>query len=231
MNQSFRAVTRYETKKEKQHRIDAQNSYKESRSERRARFHKGEAQNDVQLANLYQSLGIPYTGDFHDCFKQIPKLWEGRKYSDVRNLPEETREFLKANFNCVVKNKENLYLSTIHFVNSQEESMKLTSEIAEKCGHPRKVVKEVLDSLVTQIHDSLARDRGIRLPEIGKISVKFRPAKPKRKGRNPFNGKEMTFKAKPASNKLRFSPAKSLKEFALKKIKVVAPHGKKKKAA
>lgn len=47
---------------------------------------------------------------------------------------------------------------------------------------------------------------------IGKFKIKKVAARPARKGINPFTKKEQMFKAKPASQKLKFFPSKNLKE-------------------
>ena len=47
-----------------------------------------------------------------------------------------------------------------------------------------------------------------------KIQVKSKPATKARKGRNPFTGEEMMFKAKPASRVVKIQPLKRLKEMA-----------------
>lgn len=104
--------------------------------------------------------------------------------------------------------------------------MNLFSEVQAKAGHPRRVVKEVYSTLISVVHRELKNERRIRLPELGILKIGFRPAREKRKGISPFNGKPMTFKAKPAMNKIRFSPTKDLKEWANAKVAVVRPKKK-----
>src|SRR5579883_1072514 len=50
------------------------------------------------------------------------------------------------------------------------------------------------------------------MPGMMKIVVVKKPAKPARKGRNPFTGEEMVFKAKPARKVVKIKPLKKLKE-------------------
>lgn len=50
------------------------------------------------------------------------------------------------------------------------------------------------------------------LPDLLKLKIRAVPAKPKRKGVNPFTGQEVTFPAKPASRKVRAWPLKKLKD-------------------
>jgi len=161
-----------------------------------------------KLANDLRKLGIDLFSVPRDqVFRLIPQIWEGRRIDEI---PESAIPFLADNFN-VTRVLDSEGRALVHFANSEEELMKLHTQIAEISGQPRKVVKVVIEGLITQIRKSLKEDRGIRIPEVGKLAVRFRPAKEKRRGRNPFSGKEMWFKAKPASNKLRFSPAKDLK--------------------
>lgn len=98
--------------------------------------------------------------------------------------------------------------------------MNIRAAIAEASGQKPKVVKQVYESLVDVVQENLKSDRRVRLPGLGILSIKFKPARPKRKGMNPFTKEMTTFKAKPASNKLKFRPAKDLKVFADKLPKV-----------
>ena len=51
------------------------------------------------------------------------------------------------------------------------------------------------------------------LPGLVKLKVVKKPATKARQGTNPFTGEPMTFKAKPASKKVRVMPLKNLKGF------------------
>jgi nucleoid DNA-binding protein len=52
------------------------------------------------------------------------------------------------------------------------------------------------------------------LPGLFKITVTKVPAKPERQGINPFTGEPTTFKAKPATVKVKVRPMKKLKDAA-----------------
>lgn len=106
--------------------------------------------------------------------------------------------------------------------------MNIRKAIAEASEQSPKIVRSVYDALVDVVQDSLKSDRKVRLPGLGIVSIKFKPARPKRKGKNPFTGEMTTFKAKPASNKLKFRPSKDLKEF-VDKLPKVEPKKKRKK--
>lgn len=69
-----------------------------------------------------------------------------------------------------------------------------------------KLQQEQIDEFI----NSLKKDDTI-INDIGKFVVKKVPARPARKGINPFTQKEQMFKAKPASRKIKFYPSKNLK--------------------
>ena len=113
-------------------------------------------------------------------------------------------------------------------MNERIKKLNIRKAIAEKSEQKPKVVREVYDALVDVVQDTLKSDRRVRLPGLGIVSIKFKPARPKRKGKNPFTGEMTTFKANPASNKLKFRPAKELKNF-VDRLPKVEPKKKRKK--
>ncbi|HSX19974.1 MAG TPA: HU family DNA-binding protein [Gammaproteobacteria bacterium] len=93
----------------------------------------------------------------------------------------------------------------------------LLTTISERTGLPRKDVGAVLTELTVVVEGHLKRGGPgqFTLPGMLKMKVKNVPAKKARKGINPFTGEPTTFKAKPASRKVRVTPLKALKEMAL----------------
>lgn len=92
----------------------------------------------------------------------------------------------------------------------------LVAHIAEASGVVAKDVRAVLASLEGAIHGSLSK-KGVgafTLPGVLKITSVKVPAKPKRKGINPFTKEEQVFAAKPASIKVKVRPLKKLKDAA-----------------
>lgn len=85
------------------------------------------------------------------------------------------------------------------------------SLLQEKLGLTPKQTREML----TTLHDIVVEDlrtRGkITIPMIGRFVAKHRPARPERKGTNPFTGEETTFKARPATTVAKIYPVKALK--------------------
>ncbi len=85
----------------------------------------------------------------------------------------------------------------------------LTSHLAEKVGLTKKQAKSVLDELTAVIIKTLKKEGSLKLAGIGV----FRKRKTKaRVGRNPATGEQIKI---PARTRLRFTPAKSLKEAVL----------------
>ncbi len=86
----------------------------------------------------------------------------------------------------------------------------LTS-ISKDTGLSRKQVGSVFDSLGGSIKKSLRSNGLFTVPGLMKLKVVKKPATKAREGINPFTGEKMTFKAKPASKKVRVLPLKNLK--------------------
>ena len=77
----------------------------------------------------------------------------------------------------------------------------------------RKQVATVFDELGKLIHKNLRKKPGVFVvPGLLKLKVVHKPARPARKGINPFTKKEQMFKAKPARNVVKALPLKGLKE-------------------
>ncbi|MCS3847631.1 nucleoid DNA-binding protein [Xanthomonas campestris] len=93
----------------------------------------------------------------------------------------------------------------------------LVAHIAETTQLAPKDVRAVLASLEATAHASLSK-KGVGsfvLPGMLKITSVNVPAKPKRKGINPFTKEEQVFAAKPATCKLKVRAMKRLKDAAL----------------
>ena len=93
----------------------------------------------------------------------------------------------------------------------------LIKHLAEQAGAEAKTVKAVLAALEGTILGSLSK-RGLGefvLPGLAKFQAQKVPAKPKRKGINPFTKEEVVFAAKPATVKVKVRPLKKLKDAAL----------------
>ncbi|MEO6228389.1 MAG: HU family DNA-binding protein [Thermomonas sp.] len=92
----------------------------------------------------------------------------------------------------------------------------LIAHIVEVSDVASKDVRAVLAALEGAISGSVSK-KGVgqfTLPGMMKITASKVPAKPKRKGINPFTKEEVWFAAKPASIKLKVRPLKKLKDAA-----------------
>ena len=93
----------------------------------------------------------------------------------------------------------------------------LLTALSERTGVSRKDVGAVFDELTVIVEGHLKRTGPgkFTFPGMLKMTVKNVPAKKARKGINPFTGEPTTFKAKPASRKVRVTALKALKEMAV----------------
>lgn len=79
-------------------------------------------------------------------------------------------------------------------------------------GTTRKQVKAVIESLAEIGHRELKRSGLFVLPGFAKFVVVKRPARPARKGINPFTKEPTVFAAKPASKAVKARPIKAIKD-------------------
>ena len=87
----------------------------------------------------------------------------------------------------------------------------ILAHIADETGLTRNEVAGVFAGLNSAIAKSLKREGLFTIPGLVKLKVVKKPATKARKGVNPFTGESMTFKAKPASRKVKGLPLKNLK--------------------
>jgi nucleoid DNA-binding protein len=92
----------------------------------------------------------------------------------------------------------------------------LVAHIADSTGVAAKDVRAVMSALEGAVHGSISKKGAgsFTLPGLLKITSVSVPAKPKRKGINPFTKEEQWFAAKPASVKVKVRPLKKLKDAA-----------------
>jgi nucleoid DNA-binding protein len=83
--------------------------------------------------------------------------------------------------------------------------------IAESCDCTRKEVMAMFDALEQMCVADLKKCGTVKFMGL-KMTVKKAPAKPRRKGINPFTGEEQWFAAKPASKKVRARALKKLND-------------------
>lgn len=93
----------------------------------------------------------------------------------------------------------------------------LIAHLAEQASVEVKQVKAILAALEHAVLGAVHKNGAgnFTLPGLFKINAVKVPAKPKRKGKNPFTGEEQVFAAKPATVKVKVRPLKKLKDAAL----------------
>ena len=93
----------------------------------------------------------------------------------------------------------------------------LVAHLSEASGVAPKEVRAVMAALESAVTGSVNKKGAgaFTLPGLLKITAVKVPAKPKRKGINPFTKEEQVFAAKPATTKLKVRPLKKLKDAAL----------------
>jgi DNA-binding protein HU-beta len=79
-------------------------------------------------------------------------------------------------------------------------------------GASRRDVKAVLEALTEVGHKELKKNGLFVLPGFAKFIVVKKPARPARKGINPFTKEPTTFAAKPASKAVKARPIKAIKD-------------------
>ena len=92
----------------------------------------------------------------------------------------------------------------------------LVAHLSEASGVAAKDVRAVMAALEGAVAGSVSKKGAgsFTLPGLLKITAVNVPAKPKRKGINPFTKEEQWFAAKPATTKVKVRPLKKLKDAA-----------------
>merc|ERR1711907_379910 len=84
--------------------------------------------------------------------------------------------------------------------------------VAEKTGLKGKDVKAVVTTYIELAASELKKNGAFKFGGCLNLKLKKKPARPARKGVNPFTKEPCVFKAKPASKTVRALPMKKLKE-------------------
>merc|ERR1711909_96871 len=84
--------------------------------------------------------------------------------------------------------------------------------VAESTELKPKQVKAVITSYMELAASELKKNGAFKIGGVLNMKLKKKPAKPARKGVNPFTKEPCVFKAKPASKTVRCLPMKKLKE-------------------
>ena len=103
-------------------------------------------------------------------------------------------------------------------------SQALTEELGEAwgCEFSRRDASKFMEILWPVVSELALKDTkkntpgSVPLGHLGRLKMRYKAATKARKGVNPFTGEPTTFKAKPATLQPRFTPAKALKDEAVK---------------
>lgn len=107
--------------------------------------------------------------------------------------------------------------ATVKPVNESFSKSGLVRHLADQADTDPRTVKNVLAALENTMLGAMHK-KGSRLfvlPGLLKVTATAVPAKPKRKGKDPFTGEERWFEAKPASVRIKARALKKLKDSAL----------------
>ncbi len=96
--------------------------------------------------------------------------------------------------------------------NAAPTKSEIYAHISKETELSKKQISEVFDSLNSILKKSLRANGLFTFAGLMKLKVVKKPATKAREGINPFTGEKTTFKAKPASKKVRIAALKSLKE-------------------
>merc|ERR1719261_674360 len=86
------------------------------------------------------------------------------------------------------------------------------SSVAESMGVKPKDVKAAVEGLLGLAAAQVKKNGAFKVGGMLNLKLKVRPARPARKGVNPFTKEPCVFKAKPASKTVKAFPMKKLKE-------------------
>merc|ERR1719174_904162 len=84
--------------------------------------------------------------------------------------------------------------------------------VAESVELKPKQVKSIITAYLDLAATELKKNGNFKLGGVLNMKLKKKPARPARKGVNPFTKEPCVFKAKPASKTVRVLPMKKLKE-------------------
>merc|ERR1712184_77377 len=85
------------------------------------------------------------------------------------------------------------------------------ASVAETTGLKTKDVKGAVEGLLAVAADQLKKNGSFKIGGALNLKLKSKPARPARKGVNPFTTEPCVFKAKPASKTVRVLPMKKFK--------------------
>src|SRR3954463_5652166 len=80
----------------------------------------------------------------------------------------------------------------------------------------KRTASQVIELMLETVADEVRKGGKVTLKNFGVFRRHTKPARPKRMGRNPATGEQITIQAKPKQNVIKFRPAKPWKEAVAK---------------
>lgn len=132
--------------------------------------------------------------------------------------PSKLRKLLNSVKNAVHLSSEPKKKPPIERVDNPFNKSQLLTTLAERTELSKKYASSMLEELfhIMGVHLKKGGPEKFVFPGAFKIVVRKMPARKARTGVNPFTGQPTTFKAKPASRRVKIIPLKALKEMAHK---------------
>ena len=96
--------------------------------------------------------------------------------------------------------------------NQRMTQTQLVRSLAEHCESNNKTARAMLDCLASTAITEVKKNGVFVLPGFAKFVVVKKPARPARKGINPFTKEPTTFAAKPASKAVKARATKAIKD-------------------
>lgn len=230
---SVRVATK-ETPEQKKQRLKNQRDKKGDRILHTLIRKQDEKEHVIQLQNIFRELGVDYLALGKESYARVREIWDGRRVDNINQLSKEARVFLRENFDIQYR-KDDSYIIRMHFkeINPLDDGPEpnylpsnFIKHLSVASGQPFSVVESVYQALATLCKGGLQhRKHRFHLPGLGRFSLKYRAATLK----EGLSG-GIDVPAKPARYLLRFTPSKSLKQWAAESVEVVAPITKRRKA-
>jgi nucleoid DNA-binding protein len=174
----------------------------------------------VRFGAIFYPLGLLECVQYSINIALIHKLYFHPKTTEVVTMaapkakkPAPKKAPAKEAVKKVAKKADVKPAKALAGVKERFSKAELLANISETTSLSKKDVSAVIDAL-TQVIEAHIGKKGCGefvLPGLMKIATIKKPAKKARKGINPFNGEETTFKAKPASIAVKIRPLKKLK--------------------
>merc|ERR1712093_199160 len=144
----------------------------------------------------------------------VPAAMKARKAMKAKSV---TVVAMKARKAMKAKSVATVAMKARKAMKAAKEGAKMTASgaytsVSESTGLKSKDVKAAVEGLMAVAATQLQKVGSFKIAGMLNMKLKKKPARPARKGVNPFTKEPCVFKAKPASKTVRALPMKKLKE-------------------